>query len=235
MRSRLGRRLTRAALAGGYPLYQKLLAPVVRQAFFTDLIGRTDNFRYSRWLGTPLMQNPLDLWTMQETISEVRPELVIECGTFKGGSALFFAHMFDLLGEGRVLTIDIEDHVEVRHERVTYLVGSTLDKAVLDQVRTAAQGVAGPVMVILDDDHREEHVAKELEAYAPFVTKGSYMLVQDGFIDTMVATRMGIPGPLGAIRRFVAHHPEFEVDEDRCSRFLVTHHPMGWLRRRESS
>ena len=49
----------------------------------------------------------LDLWTIQETISEVRPALLIETGTHRGGSALFYAQLMDLLGTGRVLTIDI--------------------------------------------------------------------------------------------------------------------------------
>jgi cephalosporin hydroxylase len=30
----------------------------------------------------------------------------------------------------------------------------------------------------------------------------------------------------------LSHHPEFEVDVARSERFLITHHPMGWLRRR---
>ncbi|MHA2434150.1 MAG: CmcI family methyltransferase, partial [Candidatus Thorarchaeota archaeon] len=35
-----------------------------------------------------------------------KPDVIVECGTERGGSALFFAHMFDLMGEGQVITID---------------------------------------------------------------------------------------------------------------------------------
>jgi cephalosporin hydroxylase len=56
------------------------------------------------------------------------------------------------------------------------------------------------------------------------------MLVQDEIIDTMRHFRTARPGPLGAIRAFLSEHPEFTV-EDRAERFLVTHHPSGWLRR----
>ena len=62
------------------------------------------------------------------------------------------------------------------------------------------------------------------------VTPGSFLLVQDGVIDVCWE-----PGPLVAIESFLAGHPEFEVDEERCGRFLVTHHPKGWLRRRGES
>jgi cephalosporin hydroxylase len=85
-------------------------------------------------------------------------------------------------------------------------------------------------MVVLDSDHAEPHVRAELEAYGPLVTPGALMLVQDGIIDTMRAFRGARPGPIGAIKDFLAQHPEFTV-EDRAQQFLVTHHPLGWLRR----
>jgi cephalosporin hydroxylase len=86
-------------------------------------------------------------------------------------------------------------------------------------------------MVILDSDHREPHVFREMELYGPLVTAGSFMLAQDGVIDLLPFGRGDRPGPLPAIRRFLSGHAEFEVDRDRCERFLITHRPMGWLRR----
>ena len=53
-------------------------------------------------MGVPIWQNVLDLWTIQETISELKPALLIETGTNRGGSALFYAHLMDLLGHGPV-------------------------------------------------------------------------------------------------------------------------------------
>src|ERR1051325_4593058 len=70
----------------------------VREAFFTQLIRKTENFGRLTWLGNPIWQNVLDLWTIQETISEVQPDLLIECGTNRGGSSMFYAHLMDLLG-----------------------------------------------------------------------------------------------------------------------------------------
>ena len=97
-------------------------------------------------------------------------------------------------------------------------------------VREGAKVVIG---VILDSDHSQAHVAQELEAYAPLVTPGSYLLVQDGVIDTLPVFAHGRPGPLPAIHAFLRAHPEFEVDRAKSERFLITHHPSGWLRRRE--
>jgi cephalosporin hydroxylase len=72
----------------------------VRYLFFRELVHKTRNFDQTKWLGHRIWQNVLDLWTIQETIAEVRPALLIECGTNEGGSSMFFAHLFDLMSHG---------------------------------------------------------------------------------------------------------------------------------------
>lgn len=215
-----------------YPVYRSIFGRPVSQAFFMDLIGRTENFTGVTWLGRPIWQNVLDLWITQEVIAQLRPALIIECGTNRGGSALFYAHLFDLMGHGRVITVDVEKMHDLSHPRVTWLLGSSVDPAIVAEMHKAALAASGPVFVILDSDHRAAHVAAELEAYGPMVTPGSYLLVQDGVIDTLPAFRHGRPGPLPAIRAFLKRHQEFEVQRTLGERFIITHHPMGWLRRR---
>lgn len=221
MLARLNRRLRRA------------LAPLVGRLFHEELVRRTDNFSRVRWLGRPVWQNVLDLWVIQEAISEIGPELLIECGTYQGGSALFYAHLLELLGRGRVVTIDVVPPPDPIHPRIEFVQGSSISETVVHRVREAAAHTVGPVMVILDSDHRASHVARELEVYAPLVTPGSFLLVQDGIIDLLPAFREARPGPLPAIRDFLAQHPEFELDVERSKRFVISHHPSGWLRRRE--
>jgi cephalosporin hydroxylase len=205
----------------------------VKSLFHMDLHAKTDNFNVL-WLGHPLRQNVLDLWTIQETLAALRPELLIECGTCSGGSATFFAHLFDLVDCGRVVTIDVKRPNDLDHPRIRFIMGNSTDRDVVEEVRNEAESAIGPVMVILDSGHSQSHVARELEEYGPVVTPGSFMLVQDGVIDVLPILRHHRPGPLPAIRDFLAVHPEFEVDRERCERFLITDHPMGWLRRRPS-
>ena len=219
-------------------MIRRLLRPfVIRlrnrfdQQFFTRLIRRTDNFSRQTWLGKPIWQNVFDLWTIQETLFELRPALLVECGTNRGGSSYFFANIFDLIGHGRVITVDIEKMHDLSHPRVTYLLGSSVESKVLDQVARAVAESNGPVMVLLDSDHSEAHVRQEMDLYHTFVTPGSFLLVQDGIIDTLDIFRKFRPGPLPAIETFLSSHSEFEVDTARCTRFLITHSPKGWLRR----
>lgn len=203
----------------------------VDQHFFTRLIEKTENFGHVTWLGKPIWQNILDLWTIQETISELRPSLVIECGTNRGGSSYFFATLFDLLDHGHVITIDIEKMHNLAHPRVTYLIGDSVASDIVEQVAAVVAGTLGPIMVLLDSNHEEAHVYREMVAYHRFVTPGSFLLVQDGVIDTLPVFAAARPGPLPAIETFLQTHPEFEMDMERCTRFLITHSPQGWLRR----
>jgi cephalosporin hydroxylase len=50
--------------------------------------------------------------------------------------------------------------------------GSSTDASVVARVRAEVAKTEGPVMVILDSDHRQAHVAAELEAYASLLTQG---------------------------------------------------------------
>jgi cephalosporin hydroxylase len=208
------------------------LSRLSRNIFFRDLITHTDNFGGVTWLGYPIWQNVMDLWTIQETISEIKPGLLIECGTYQGGSALFYANLFDLMGQGRVVTVDIERRHDIQHPRITFLSGSSVAPEILSQMRAAAAASPGPVMVILDSCHDESHVALELEAYSSLVTPGSFLLCQDGVVDLDERWEGLRPGPLPAIEAFLARRPDFVLDVARCDRFLITHHPKGWMRRR---
>ena len=215
-------------------LYRAVVLPAVNQIFYMELLRRTRDYADLTWLGHPLRQPVLDLWTLQETLFRLQPELLIETGTSYGGSAYFYAQLFDLLGHGCVITADIVQLHQLAHPRIQFLLGSSTAPAVLEPITRAARAAraaSGPVMVILDGDHSQAHVRQELELYSSLVTPGSYLLVQDGCIDTSPYFQALRPGPLPAIRDFLRAHPEFQIDRALCDRFVVTHHPDGWLKR----
>lgn len=206
-------------------------------AAISDAVERFHVASYERgvlndtyWFGVPIQKSPLDCWTYQEIIHEQRPDLIIETGTYLGGSALFFAHLFDLLGQGRVLTIDLQLRGRVDHPRVTQLEGDALSSEVLKQVEAAARE-ATRVLVVLDDDHSLAHVLRELPVYGRFVTPGSYMVVEDTNVNGHPVFPEHGPGPMEAVREFLATDRSFEVDRSR-EKFLLTYFPEGWLRKR---
>jgi cephalosporin hydroxylase len=192
----------------------------------------------NRWLGVPTLQHPFDAWVTQEIICEVRPDLIIECGTYFGGSSIMWAMLLEQINPaGRVVTIDIEAHlvhakaVPIFAQRVDALSGSTVDPAILADVRDRAAGKR--TLVILDSDHSKDHVAAELDAYAPLVTPGSYLIVQDGVVNGHPVEPGYGPGPFEAVAEFLERDDRFEIDANR-ERMLFTFNPNGFLRRLDS-
>jgi cephalosporin hydroxylase len=182
------------------------------------------------WLGVPTFKYPHDLWVYQEIIFEVRPDLIVETGTASGGSALFLACMCDLVDKGRVITIDVEDiPSSPQHKRIQYLHGSSTSESIVDQIQSEVAD-SNKVMIVLDSDHRKEHVLSELKIYNRFVTKGSYLIVEDTCVNGHPVRPSFGPGPMEAVQDFLEGNEDFIVDDSK-EKFLLTQNPRGYLKR----
>jgi cephalosporin hydroxylase len=187
------------------------------------------------WLGVSALQNPCDMWSMQEIISEIKPDFIIETGTYKGGGALYFATILqNVNGAGKVITVDINPQVEaaskfkVFQERVEVIQGSSVSTQVTDQI--ARRVADSKVIVTLDSNHHKDHVLKELEIYSKFVSLGSYLIVQDtAHHGHPLQTDYG-EGPMEALSSFLKTNQNFVVDSSR-EKFLLTFFPQGYLKR----
>jgi cephalosporin hydroxylase len=182
-------------------------------------------------VANPVFGTPLDLWVMQEILWETKPDVLIECGSGMGGSALFCVSAWP----GRVISIDTGEQgmtPMVEHPRIEFLVGSSLDSALVARVRKQVAGKK--VMVFLDSDHAEAHVAAELSTWAPLVSEGCYLVVHDTFLGGHpVYDLSDDPGPMAAVQRFLKERSEFTADRHR-EKFYLTFSPYGWLRREKS-
>lgn len=98
------------------------------------------------------------------------------------------------------------------------------------RTRNRSRVADGTVMVILDSDHRAEHVLEEMRLYGPMVPVGSYLIVQDSNIGGHPVSPEQGPGPMEAIEEFLAESDAFRSDRTR-ERFLFSFHPKGYLRR----
>jgi cephalosporin hydroxylase len=219
--------LRRVRTAAAFRIARRLDRAAVSRAH--DVFYASNAWTQASWLGSQALKNPLDLWIYQEIMAETRPDVVVETGTYRGGSAYFLASVCDLLGEGEVVSIDIEairdDYPQ--HPRITYLAGrSSTDPEVLAEVRKRAEGRR--TLVILDSDHSQSHVEAELDVYAPLVPVGCYIVVEDSNIGQI--RKDLFPGPFEAIETFLASTSDFEIDRER-EKFLLTFNPSGYLKR----
>jgi cephalosporin hydroxylase len=224
------------------------------------LFNRLCRYKYSyhfTWLGRPIIQFPQDVVAMQELVWRCRPDLIIETGVAHGGSLVFFASMLALLDlceprEKRVQTrrevlgIDIRIRPPnrkaiLRHPLSRYIrliEGSSIDPAIVRQISPIARK-RRRVMVCLDSNHTHEHVLRELQAYAPLVSIGSYLVVFDTVVEDMpkalFPNRPWGPGnnPKTAIRQFLRTQKQMKFVRERLleDKLVFSVAPEGYLRR----
>ena len=234
---------------------------VLRQTLsWMHLVTATKYSYHFEWLGRPIIQYPQDIIAMQELMWTIKPDLVIETGIAHGGSLIFYASMLAMLdlceaadaagvldlnrSRRKVLGVDIdirphnraaiEAHPTARW--IQMLSGSSIAPEMIQQVHEVARKYER-VFVCLDSNHTHEHVLKELQAYAPLVSSGSYCIVFDTIVEDMPADffsdRPWGPGnnPKTAVYEYLKNHPEFEIDKDIQKKLVVTVAPDGYLRR----
>lgn len=195
------------------------------------------------WLGIPVIQYPGDMVMMQELIWKVRPEVIVETGFAHGGTAVLYASLLELLGRGKVISVEIDirqyNKVAIKSHplshRIEMVQGSSVDPETVAEV-TRRIGDGRKVLVTLDSNHSCDHVLKELEFYSPLVSEASYIVAMDGAQALVHDIPRGKAewrddNPLRAIHTFLERHPEWEIDP-YYNRLLVTSNPDAFLRRR---
>lgn len=194
----------------------------------------------TQWKGVKLLKCPFDLWVYHQLIYDLKPDLIIETGTSRGGSALFLADMLEQTGKGEVVTVDIrdcthpDDNDRVKtNPRIKFLIGSSTSTEVYNQIIEMAKGKK-IILVILDATHEKDHVLKELQLYAPLVTKGSYVIVEDTNFNghPVVIPHAPGEGPYEAAQEYLKSNNSFVVDET-MERHFMTFNPKGYLKKVE--
>ena len=222
-----------------------------------QFFARSHQLEYSynfSWLSRPIIQYPQDIVAVQEVISHVKPDLILETGIAHGGSLVLSASMLCLLDvmEGldpkqsprKVVGVDIDirphnrealDEHPLRY-KMELIEGSSIDPEIIQQVRSYADDV-DRVLVSLDSNHTHEHVLAELNAYADLVSVGSYCIVFDTVVEDLpVGSFPDRPWDVGnnpktAVHEWLKTHPEFEIDKDIDNKLLISVAPDGYLRR----
>ncbi len=207
--------------------------PSDRQYMIDDLcrtitrVAANEGWFQQSWQGVDVWQLPEDLVRLQGVVHTIRPRWIIETGTKFGGSAIFFASLLALNGEtaGGVITVDLDLKPQAldcfRHHPLGTRIKAALagDAAAPDTLARCASLLAsdpGCVMVFLDDDHNADHVERELQAYAPLVTPGSYLIVADTSFAELAGTPVG---------RSTPKYPDVARSNPKVAleRFLVSH------------
>lgn len=201
------------------------------------------------WMGRPIIQLPEDMVRLQELIWAERPDVIVETGIAHGGSLIYYSSLFEAMGHGRVIGIDIEIRSRNRRaiethplfKRIELIEGSSTAPEVLQDVQARIRP-GERVMVILDSNHSRDHVLIELRSYSPLIQPGGYLVATDGIMQDLVGAPRSQPdwdvnNPQQAAREFVAEDSRFEIVEpewpfnEGIVRERVTYWPCCYVRR----
>lgn len=195
---------------------------------FIDAFWRSKEWHQTTWLGKWMAKAPTDLFSYQEVLFRVRPDWIVETGTGGGGRALFLASICDLIGGGRVLSVDAQAAEKLaEHDRIAYLRRDPTEADTAAEVRETI-GEGQRVVVILGAAKRPSLMAS-FEHLSPLVPVGSYLILEDTILNGWpVWTGFG-PGPREALGRII-NEGDFEPDNS-LERYGLTFNPGGFLRR----
>jgi len=173
---------------------------------------------------TELVKLQEDLERYRTVIATDKPQVLVECGTWRGASARWFA------AHGlRVITVDKDDYTSHRTDDVTWIVGDSRSPEVAAQVAELVG--SDRCMVVLDSDHTARHVAAEIKLYGPLVSPGCHLVVEDGIVRWLDDPQFVNGGPLEAVEELLADNGDWQRDITVESIFSVSMHPCGWWRR----
>tara|TARA_B100000768_G_scaffold181288_1_gene203657 strand:- start:1017 stop:1763 length:747 start_codon:yes stop_codon:yes gene_type:complete len=214
-----------------------------------DLIYDLDAYDYNylwTWMGVPIIQLPADIMATQEVIWKSKPDIIIETGVARGGSLIFMASILEVIGNGKVIGVDIDIRKHNREsieahpmsKRIDLIEGGSVDKNTLAEVRSHIKKDS-KVMVVLDSDHSRDHVLNECRAYGSMVTPGCYLVVADtlvGHVEQKDAptnrSKLWFKGndPLSATNDYLGENDRFEVDDEINGKLVLSSSPGGYLK-----
>ncbi len=194
------------------------------------------------WLGVPVIQTPEDLILMQELIFKVRPDVIIETGIAHGGSLIYYASLMELLGNGKVIGVDVEIREHNRkvvkahplYKRIEMIEGDSTSDKIFKEIGERIPADS-KVIVCLDSDHTKSHVLRELQLYQQFVKPGGYIVVFDTCTSKMAElgacdSKYVDNGPKEAVDEFLKINGDFQIDTS-YNKLYISYSPDGYLKR----
>jgi len=203
--------------------------PPARRRRMRQIMAGLPAWSKTSYLGVRAGKNPADLWMVQQLLYEVQPDFVVATGAEEGGAALFYAWTLESLGRGaKVVAIGDGEAPRAAADKalwkanVEFISGAAVERPVVE--KAGARVAGGRTLVILGAGGAKRNVAAELRLYAPLVSSGSYLIVEDTQRNS---------GTAAALQAFLAGGGarDFEPDRRRES-FLIGFHNGGWLKRK---
>lgn len=188
------------------------------------------SFKYK---GVDCFKCPFDIALYQSLLWETQSRTIIEIGTWKGGSALWFADVLTAYGiDGHIHSFDIADPPSWTDPRISF---HRADAHAIGNSAPAdwVSSLPRPLLVIEDAGHMSSMTAAVLKHFAPLMRTGEYIVVEDAIMHEMNLDDQYDGGPRRAIREFLEGNFNYVIDRDYCDYFgkNITWNVNGYLRK----
>jgi cephalosporin hydroxylase len=222
--------------------------PSKLKLFYNAAWRRTAGYLYHKWyyerdkvwintsfLGITTMKSVSDMWNYQEIISETRPSIIVEYGSYAGGSAIYFNLIGRAVNPGiKVLSVDIDhsllDPRVKDYPEIEFLESSSTAAGVALRIAELRRENPGPAFFILDSDHRKDHVLSEMISLRGVLQPGDYVIIEDSNINGHPVARNWGAGPFEAMEEYFRRYPDDYIrDTQREHRFAFTMATNGFL------
>jgi cephalosporin hydroxylase len=197
----------------------------------------TSVWQQTTWMGVQTYKSPMDMWNYQEILVSLQPSLVIEFGTWHGGSALFFSSVMRQIGRPYVvvsvdITVSRISEKTKSDPNIRLLTMSSASSEARESIKTLRHDYPGSAFAILDSDHSKEHVLAEMIIMRDILVAGDYLVVEDSNINGHPVQKSSGPGPYEAIEEYFRRFPkDYQHDFAREQKFGFSFAPQGFLRR----
>jgi cephalosporin hydroxylase len=210
--------------------------------------ARAQQVLWDSYAGVPMAKFPEDLRVYEHLMWLSRPDVVIEIGAYRGGSALWFRdRLRTLAGYGRsrnprVISLELDAAPALSAiagadpgyaASITVVEGDVRDERSARAVERLVPSGAR-CMVVEDSAHTFETTMAALANFSSFVEVGGFFVVEDGCVDIeqMRVSEDWPRGVLPALQRWLEgpQGGSFRVRRD-LEVYGISCHPRGFLQR----
>jgi len=169
--------------------------------------------------GLHMTKLPCDMFIYPDIIYRAKPEVVVEIGTQRGGSAIFFSDLLAPLG-GKVVTVDVNppgEEMLLRFEgkNIAFIKGDINNPETIHNILRYCN--EKNCLVIDDGSHSKNDIYTAFQSLNHLIPAGGFYVVEDGMTNAILLDIL--PGkqdlqPNKAIAQILQDYPNFELFRD---------------------
>lgn len=162
---------------------------------------------------------PCDMFIYPDIIHRAKPEVVIEIGTGRGGSAIFYSDLLAPFG-GKVVTVDVnspgrEMLLLFEEKNITFIKGNINHPETIHNILGYCN--KKKCLVIDDGSHNENDIYNAFRSLNHLIPVGGFYIIEDGITNAILINKLIDKlylQPNRAITLILQNYPSFELFKD---------------------